>query len=224
MVLRIRGGHINNMNYSDEYIESNKKTIIELLNKIDREGANIPELIDWLSMSDFFIAPASTKWHNAVKGGLADHSLNVYYNLMSLVKNKHYDEDISEETIIICGLLHDVAKIDCYEQTVRNKKVYSESGSKFDNLGRFDWVSEMSYAMKNEKERFQYGNHEETSEFLIRQFIPLTVKESIAILHHHGGKGFDSTNQNISYLMSVNPLLALLHVADMISTFVDENM
>lgn len=212
------------MNYSDEYIESNKKTIIELLNKIDREGANIPELIDWLSMSDFFIAPASTKWHNAVKGGLADHSLNVYYNLMSLVKNKHYDEDISEETIIICGLLHDVAKIDCYEQTVRNKKVYSESGSKFDNLGRFDWVSEMSYAMKNEKERFQYGNHEETSEFLIRHFIPLTVEESIAILHHHGGKGFDSTNQNISYLMSGNPLLTLLHAADMISTFVDENM
>lgn len=212
------------MNYSDEYIESNKKTIIELLNKINREGANIPELIDWLSMSDFFIAPASARWHNAVKGGLADHSLNVYYNLMSLIKNKHCDEDISEETIIICGLLHDVSKIDCYEQTVRNKKVYSESGSKFDNLGRFDWVSEMSYAMKNEKERFQYGNHEETSEFLIRQFIPLTVKESIAILHHHGGKGYDSFTQNISYLMSVNPLLTLLHTADIISTFVDENM
>lgn len=212
------------MNFSDEYIESNKNTFIELLNKVSRKGANIEGLISKLENSDFFVAPASTRWHNALKGGLADHSLNVYYNLKSLVKNKHLEEQISEESIIICGLLHDLSKMNFYEPSVRNVKVYSDSGSKYDNLGRFDWVSEEVYQTINEKRRFQYGNHEENSEFMIRCFIPLTIEESIAILHHHGGKGFDSTPQNISYLMSVNPLLALLHVADMISTFVDESM
>ena len=212
------------MNFSEEYIESNKNTFIELLNKVTRKGANIEGLISKLENSDFFIAPASTKWHNAVKGGLADHSLNVYYNLKSLVKNKHLEEQISEESIIICGLLHDLSKMNFYEPSIRNVKVYSDNGSKYDNLGRFDWVAEETYQTVNEKKRFQYGNHEENSEFMIRCFIPLTLEESIAILHHHGGKGFDSTQQNISYITSVNPLLALLHAADYISTFVDESM
>lgn len=209
---------------SNEVIAENRKFIIETLSGIKREGANIDKLITKLDSSDFFTAPASTRYHNAIKGGLADHSLNVYYNLRSLVKNKHLEKEISEESIIICGLLHDISKINLYEPSARNKKVYSESGSKYDQLGRFDWVSEMSWARVPEHERFQYGNHEETSEYMIRCFMPLTVEESVAILHHHGGKGYDSSNQNISYMMSVNPLLTLLHTADMISTFVDENM
>lgn len=224
VVYWVRVGNLIIMNFSEEYIESNKNTFIELLNKVTRKGANIEGLISKLENSDFFIAPASTKWHNAVKGGLVDHSLNVYYNLKSLVKNKHLEEQISEESIIICGLLHDLSKMNFYEPSIRNVKVYSDNGSKYDNLGRFDWVAEETYQIVNDKKRFQYGNHEENSEFMIRCFIPLTLEESIAILHHHGGKGFDSTPQNISYITSVNPLLALLHAADYISTFVDEYM
>lgn len=212
------------MNFSEEVITENKTTIIGLLNKIDRQGANIPALISKLESSDFFTAPASTKYHNSVRGGLADHSLNVYYNLKSLVKNKHLEEEISEESIIICGLLHDISRMNLFEPAIRNKKVYSDGGSKYDDLGRYDWVSEASWAVKPEHERFNYGNHEETSEFMIRCFIPLTMEESIAILHHHGGKGYDSTQQNISYLLSKNNLLTLLHAADFISTFVDESM
>ena len=148
----------------------------------------------------------------------------MYYNLKSLVHNKGLDEEISEETIIICGLLHDISKINYYTQTVRNKKVYSEDGSKYDQLGKFDWVSEFSWSVIPELERFQYGNHEENSEFMVRCFIPLKLEESIAILHHHNGKGMDSSQQNISYLMHKNKLLTLLHLADMLSTFVDESI
>ena len=209
---------------SEDTIEKNKQTFIELLNQVERPGSNISGLISKLESSDFFIAPASTKWHNACRGGLVDHCLNVYYNLKSLVKNKHLEEVISNESIIVCGLLHDLSKMNVYEPSIRNKKVYTENGSKVDNLGRFEWISEQTYSMKKDSDRFQYGNHEETAEFMVRCFIPLTVEESIAILHHHAGKGFDSSTQNISYLMSVNPLLVLLHSADMISTFVDESM
>ena len=207
-----------------DIIQENKEFIISLLREIKREGANIEGLIVKLESSDFFTAPASAKYHNAYKGGLADHVINVYYNLKSLVERKHLQDVISEESIIICGILHDMSKINMYEPAVRNKKVYSDTGSKYDELGKFDWVAERKWGLVDEHERFMYGNHEENSEFMIRYYIPLTLQESIAILHHHGGKSYDSTQQNISLIMSENPLLTLLHAADMISTFVDEKM
>ena len=117
-----------------------------------------------------------------------------------------------------------MTQINTYEPKIRTKKIYSETGSKYDNLGRFDWVAEQSWGFIDERERFLYGNHEENSEFMVRYYIPLTLEESIAILHHHNGKGYDSTQQDLSRIMHEYPLLTLLHVADMISTFVDESM
>ena len=156
-------------------------------------------------------------------GGLVDHSLNVYYNLKSLVKNKHLEDKIPEESIIICGLLHDMSKMNVYEKTYRNKKVYSEYGKKYDELGNFDWVSEEAYKMIDTKNRFIYGNHEETSEFMIRKYIPLKLEESVAILSHHGSLGYDSVPiESVSARFETYPLACLLHIADMISIYIDE--
>ena len=203
-------------------ISVNKEKICTLLKSINRDGANIEGLLNKLETSDYYTAPASTKFHNCCLGGLADHSLNVYYNLMRLVENKHLENIIPEESIIICSLLHDMSKINYYEKSIRNKKVYRENGSKWDELGRYDWVSEECWTVIPEKDRFIYGNHEETSEFMIRQFIPLKVAESVAILNHHAGKGYDSSGVNISGLYHRYPLANLLHVADMIATYTDE--
>lgn len=208
----------------ENVIETNKETFCTLLRQIRRDGAKIDDLIKKLESSDFFYAPASTKYHNSVKGGLCDHSLNVYYNLRSLVKNKHLESFISEETILICGLLHDISKINVYEESIRNKKVYHELGKKYDNLGNFDWVSEKTYQMKDSKDRFIYGNHEETSEYMIRKYIPLKLEESVAILTHHGSLSYDSVSiESISQKYERYPLACLLHVADMISTYIDED-
>ena len=209
-------------NISKNDQESNKEKICTLLRNITRDGANVDGLITKLEETDYFTAPASTRFHNCCVGGLADHSLNVYYNLKRLVENKHLEDIISEESIIICGLLHDMSKINYYEKGVRNKKVYSSSGSKWDELGRYDWVSEESWNVIPEKDRFIYGNHEETSEFMVRQFIPLKISESVAILNHHAGKGNDSSGINVSGLYHRYPLANLLHVADMIATYTDE--
>lgn len=203
-------------------LESNKEKIYTLLRNIRRDGSNIEGLLKKLEESDYFTAPASTRFHNCCVGGLADHSLNVYYNLKRLVENKHLEDSIPEESIIICGLLHDMSKINYYEKGIRNKKVYSEVGSKWDELGRYDWVSEESWSVIPEKDRFIYGNHEETSEFMVRQFIPLKVAESVAILNHHAGKGNDSSGINVSGIYHRYPLANLLHVADMIATYTDE--
>ena len=198
---------------SNEQLSQNKEEFISLLKSIHREQANVEGLVKKLEASDFFYAPASTKYHGSFKGGLCRHSLDVYIVLRNLVAQNNLD--IDEESLIICALLHDFSKMNLYEVTNFNKKVYSENGSKSDNGGRFDWVTEQGYKTVDLSERFVYGNHEETSEYMIRQFIPLKLEESVAILHHHGGMGYDSSQTNISDIYQRYPLALMLHLADM---------
>ena len=211
------------MEMTPEIIAKNKETFCQILRTVKREGADIEKLITKLERSDFFEAPASTRYHNSVEGGLVDHCLNVYYNLKSLVKNKHLEEIIDEDSIIICALLHDMSKMNFYEKTFRNVKVYSEYGSKRDEGGTFDWVAQQSYKTVDVEKRFLYGNHEETSEFMIRQYIPLKLEESVAILNHHFSMSYDCVAiESVALKHERYPLACLLHVADMISTYIDE--
>ena len=54
---------------------------------ITREGSD--KLLDFLeNRSDFFTAPASTRYHNAFEGGLLRHSLNVYHCLVAYLERK----------------------------------------------------------------------------------------------------------------------------------------
>ena len=50
-----------------------KEEFLTLLRKVKREG--IDDLINFLEKSDFFIAPASTRFHGNYEGGLAEHSM-----------------------------------------------------------------------------------------------------------------------------------------------------
>lgn len=209
---------------SDEVNAILKADFIDLLREIKRPNANIEGLINKLESSDFFQAPASTKYHNSYIGGLLEHSLNVYYNLYSLVELKGLLPYIDPDSMLICGLLHDMSKMNYYELYVRNEKVYHEDGTKYDSIGNFDWESNLYFKVKDPNDRFIYGNHEETSEFMIKTYIPLTVEESVAILNHHGGKGYDSIPiQHISDKYNKYPLSSLLHTADMLATYIDEN-
>ena len=118
---------------------------------------------------------------------------------------------------MVSALLHDMQKINYYEPTVFNKKVYSPTGSKNDSLGKFDWVSEPGYKIIDDDKKFIYGNHEETCEYIARQFIFLTVDESAAILHHMGGLGFDSIKEGLNAVYNRYPLALFLHIADSIA-------
>ena len=76
---------------------------------------------------------------------------------------------------------------------------------------------------KDSDKQLIYGNHEMNAEFIAHCYIPLTVEESVAILHHMGGKSQDSAQDNLSEIYKKYPLALYLHLADMIATFVDEN-
>ena len=204
-------------------ISKNKELFCNLLKQITRENSRIDVLISKLEASDFFTAPASSMYHNAVKGGLCEHCLNVYNELTQLVSSHNLQEVISKESIIVTALLHDLSKMDYYEPSVINKKIYSVEGKKNDELGNFDWKSIPGYKVKDSTNRFLFGTHEETAEFMARCFIPLTIEESIAILHHSGFAGHN-TGYDLTSIYNNYTLALLLHLADMLATYLDERI
>ena len=186
---------------------SAKDEFIQIFNdNIRREGA--ADLLKWLESTDFFTAPASTKYHSCHEGGLCEHSVNVYYRFHEIVRyeplSSSNGETGLEETVAICGLLHDVCKANFY--TVQMRNVKNESGQ---------WEKKPYYAVD---EKFPFG-HGEKSVFLIERFMKLTPEESVAIRFHMGE--FEK-ERSTSDAYSKFPLAVMLHVADLEATYLDE--
>lgn len=183
--------------YKDEFIEIFKE-------HIKRPGAE--KLLSWLETTDFFVAPASTKFHCACPQGLVMHSVNVYKTM----REKYYDEEDSEESFAISALLHDICKAQFYKTSTRNVK-NEETGV---------W-EKVPYYMVDDI--FPYG-HGEKSVFLIERFMRLKLDEAMAIRWHMGG--FDDSAKSGGFTMShafeKYPLAVKLHVSDLASTYIIE--
>ena len=169
---------------------------------VKRHGAK--ELLDWLCKTDFFTAPASTKYHCACTNGLVMHSLSVYDVLLE----KHFDEETdSLESFTICALLHDLCKAQFYKVSTRNVK-NEETGN---------WEKVPFYVVDDV---FPYG-HGEKSVFLIERFMKLRIEEAMAIRWHMGGFD-DGGGFTISVAYQKYPLAVKLHLADLESTYLRE--
>ena len=164
------------------------------------------------------MAPASTKYHCGYEGGLCEHSLNVYFNLLML--NSLKKTNLSEDTMKIIALCHDFGKIGYYEPFIQNKKVYQPEGSQSDKGGKYNWVPVQGYK-KKENSILVLGSHGEMSEYITRCYIPLHTKETAAIYNHHSGFDAASTT-NITAIYNNYSEALLLHLADMLSCYNDE--
>lgn len=213
------------MTLTNEQIEQNRQEFISLIKSITVPGAKIDELLQDLDNSDFYYAPASAQYHNCFAGGLCLHSLNVYKHLVSLVNlYSNFIPQYESNTLLIVGLLHDLSKINYYEEMSINKKRYYPGGSKHDNLGNFDWYSEEGYKIKDAKDRFLGGSHEFNSMMLVNKYIPLNYEETIAISNHHFGMSDKNPISDLSAIANRFPLVTLLHLADMASTYLSERI
>ena len=192
---------------------------------ISRKGSQ--DLMDWLDKSDFFIAPASKRYHLSVPGGLCIHTLHVYDRLIQLLKAIYLDGTcpFSDESVAIVALLHDICKVNLYKQSWKNQKIYDPEkvkaappGSvKSDSSGEFFWDRVPAYEID---ERMIYG-HGEKSAFIAMNFIELTVEEAQAIRYHMSSWKHDDT-QDVGKVYEKNTLALLLHHADELATFIDE--
>lgn len=204
-------------------IESNKIEFLKLISEIDIEGADTQGLVDYLMNNDFFTAPASTQYHSAYEGGLCEHSLNVYRNLVKLYDlNKGKVPEYDKSSLLVVGLLHDISKVNFYEKYVMNKKVYNEKGTKSDNMGKFDWFAEDAFKTKDAHDRFIFGTHGQNSLMLVGRYIPLNAEESCAIVNHHAGMDDKNATYDLTAILNKYPLATLLHLADMMACYIDE--
>ena len=174
---------------------------------IHRDGAD--KLLEWLKKSDFFTAPASAKYHSAHEGGLCEHSVNVYRRLNSAVTSSKVEiinpKGISiSETVAVCGLLHDICKVNFYTTSTRNVK----------NEQTGQWEKQPYYTVDD---KVPYG-HGEKSVYIISGFMHLTREEAFAIRFHMG----DYADRNTPKAFRMFPLALMLHIADLEATFLDE--
>lgn len=185
---------------------TNKERFIELLRSTKREG--IEKLIDFLEKTDFFTAPASTRFHMSCEGGLLQHSLNVYDCLVNLGTTTGDVQEfqaagmrldsIPQESIIIVALLHDLCKVNFYATEMRWRK---DANNK--------WEQYPVYAVND---RNPYG-HGEKSVMMASEFIHLTMEERYAIRWH---MGMSEANIIQTYCQAAEkyPLVLFTHMAD----------
>ena len=180
----------------------------KLLLETKREG--IEKLIEFIRKSDFYTAPASTRFHGAFEGGLLEHSLNVYDCLNAKDQNPTWHKVLSEvkgTSIIIASLLHDLCKTYYYIIEMRNKK--NEKGV---------WESVPFYTVDD---KVPYG-HGEKSVMMIEEYIKLLPMERYAIRWHMGAYEPKEVWNTLGEAMKKYPLVLAIHEADMEASYLLE--
>lgn len=168
---------------------------------------NIENLIKWLDENDFKTAPASTQYHNSFRGGLLQHSLNVYNAMQDF---KHWIDffELSEDSVIVTSLLHDICKVNCYDVAIRNTK--NEEGQ---------WI-QVPYFTWNEQEPLGHGAK---SVMLINEYgVTLSKVERAMIVNHMGFTSSDD-ERRVSKLFRICPQSLILHCADLEATMILES-
>lgn len=194
----LQGKTIDPVAAKQEYIDLYRKSIT-------REGAD--KLLAFLESSDFFTAPASSRFHNSVEGGLCQHSLNVFYCLQDFLEGVYFKQvfgfSYSDETVAVAALLHDLCKIDNYIVDYKNAK--NANGI---------W-ERVPYYKTDDK--LPYG-HGEKSVYMISGFMKLSREEAMAIRWHMGFTEHDHIGQ-CGQAFEMFPLAFALSTADMMATY-----
>ncbi len=188
---------------------TNKERFIQLFEKhITREGSR--ELLSYLlsPASDFFTAPASTRYHSSYEGGLLEHSLNVYDCLHNYLNRPEVKEQFglsySEESIAIVSLLHDLCKVNVYKVSSRNVK--DPVTGKWNAVPYYEFEDKLPYG------------HGEKSVYIISGYMRLSREEAFAIRYHMGFSN-EGDARNVGAAFEQFPLSLALSIADTEATY-----
>lgn len=172
----------------------------DLVRRINRPGFD--EFLEWLDATDFYKSPASTNHHDSESGGLLKHSVNVTNIMLTFQYKLPYKPPI--ESIIICGLFHDICKAQSYKPIKKWRKDSNDN-----------WEQYETYVFDEE---LKYGGHGSKSVFLLQKYMDLSVQEATAIHAHMGA--WDATKySNPGSVYGWNPLAWLLHISDEFDTY-----
>jgi len=189
--------------------EAVRQRIADVLAQVERPGMD--RVLEWLENSDFFTAPASTQYHSACPGGLALHSYIVCRLLR--VKNKKLGLGLSQDSVAVTGLLHDLAKCNTYvvqTKNVKDGKKQNWKGEIVDN-----WTEKQVWAVED---KIPLG-HGEKSAFSLLKLIELSDQE-IAMVRWHMGP-YDN-EKGFTRAAAVWPSVVALYTCDMEAAYIIE--
>lgn len=170
----------------------------------------VNSICSWLSNTDFYTAPASTRFHESCAGGLVMHSLKVYNEVLQLVQLPHF-KSANIDSAVLIALTHDWCKINQYEPYMKNVK---------DDDG--DWHQILSYKTREEDASVRLGHGPQSlimlMQFCNNRYTCLTSDEMAAIRWHM--YTYDVTSYDIRDLNICNqnvPLVHLIQFADQLA-------
>lgn len=170
----------------------------------EKAGKLTERCLNWLSTTDFYIAPASTIYHDAESCGLLRHTLRVVDKMVELLSLPSF-LGVTRHEAILTALVHDWCKIDFYEQYMKNVK---------DEVTGV-WNKVPAYRHKGANMPFGHGV---TSMFIAQKFFKLSTEQALAIRWHMGEHSVSQTESHD--LMDANekyPMVFLLQFADRLS-------
>lgn len=194
--------------------EKNWIEFSRLLTETKRQG--VEELLGILGdKTDFKIAPASHKHHLAVRGGLCQHSLNVYKYANEL--NNLVGLDLPAESLTIASLLHDLCKIHYYKISAELDKEHKELTG--------EWRKKQMYVVED---KLPLG-HGEKSVILAQQYgIKLETDEVLAIRWH---MAFSDSGVHFGYPSGMpfrqsfsSPIVQIIAMADQLAVIHEDNI
>lgn len=191
----------------------NKEAFIGILSDTSRKG--IDQVLAKLEELGFFVAPASSKFHLSCKGGLLEHSMNVYNAAMMIreqaVKTKpELEEQLPLDSVAICTLLHDVCKTDIYKEGILSRK----------NADGY-WEKYLGFQV-DYNAGLPLGHGEKSVIMLLSWGLELKPEEMLAIRWHM--TAWDLPMQSPEHKESLNaakaktPLVSLVQLADGFAT------
>ena len=115
---------------------------------------------------------------------------------------------ISDESLAIATLFHDVCKCNLYKTDYRNQKINGE------------WKQVPVFVTE---ERFHFGGHGSKSVYQVQYFMKLEPAEAVAINCHMGfSDGSSTTVRDVSNAYQDYPLAWITHAADEAATYLLE--
>ena len=186
--------------YSD-IRDNNRILFVGMLNQFGVPLGMQEKILNLVDGTDFFIAPASTKYHGAYPGGLFDHSMMVTDHLIRWTQLGLCSWERAESPIIV-GMLHDFTKVNKY-------------GVKPDENGQYD---EENPVYSYNKDAVSFGGHGSDSLIKIALKLPLTEEEAMCIRFHMGAYEGKEAWKDYDKAIRQHPNVLWTHQADMVAS------
>ncbi|WP_394863037.1 hydrolase [Paraclostridium bifermentans] len=206
--MAFKNEQLNNLTvYDEEYLRNLTVQFIEVMRSTEREG--IDDLLTHLvEETDFFTAPASTRFHGNFKGGLLVHSVNVLNRFDSMCDAEGLD--ISKSSRLIVGGFHDFCKANQYKEVVKPLK--NDALGKWYDCHTYEYTSENTIPL----------GHGEKSVMLLQKYIELTDLEMMCIRWHMGFSEEGAIKAGINDAFRYHKAVPAMHMADTMATTFDE--